>query len=193
MIKKLLASLILIATVGTSSATDRQIVISTSRSAGWSSVNLLPEWCKKFELDVKVVPVDSKMSVGAVRAAQARGEIDLIGSGVSAAIVAQASGFDSYIIANLSIGGTFLVVKDHVSSIEQLKGKKIAVLRNTGMEAMLLMSLDKKGITYDGNTPDVNIVNLPPSAAEAAYMIGEVDAFVGIFPENINPTTIAGN
>lgn len=181
--KKLFA-ICLVAISLSASANDNTITISTSRSGGWSSTAMLPTWCQKFGLDVKVIPVDSKASVGTVRAAQGRGDIDIIGSGVSAAIIAAASGSDNYVIANLSVGGAFLAANKDIQSIDRLKGKRVGVLRNTGMEAMFLMALDKKGLTYVGKTPDVVIINLPPAAAEAAFLAGEVDAFVGIFPEN---------
>ena len=61
-----------------------------------------------------------------------------------------------------------------IQSLEQLKGKKIAVALGTSHHVFLLRALEKVGLTLD----DVNIVNLSVTDAHPAFQTNQVDAWV---------------
>jgi sulfonate transport system substrate-binding protein len=71
-------------------------------------------------------------------------------------------------------GDAIVVPKDSdIKSVSDLEGKKIAVAEGSSANYNLLAQLDKVGIDYD----DVEVQNLQPSDALAAFDAGHVDAW----------------
>jgi hypothetical protein len=56
-------------------------------------------------------------------------------------------------------------------------------MRGSGSEMTFLMSLSKNGLTYEGDNPDVTLVNMPITVMGQAMIQGEVDAVVHTYPE----------
>jgi NitT/TauT family transport system substrate-binding protein len=75
-----------------------------------------------------------------------------------------------------STGNDQIIVRDGISSIADLKGKKIAAEQGTVDHYLLLLALKKAGLTEK----DVEFTPLLTDAAAAAFVAGKVDA-VGVF------------
>jgi sulfonate transport system substrate-binding protein len=72
-------------------------------------------------------------------------------------------------------GEAIVVPKDSfIKSVEDLKGKKIALNKGSNVHYLLVKALEKHGVNYE----DVETVFLPPSDARAAFEKGAVDAWV---------------
>ena len=105
------------------------------------------------------------------------GSIDYARLGDSPPVSAQASGTKlTYIAAGSSKAkGSAIVIKKNssISSIKQLKGKKVAYTKGTASEYMLLRALEKAGMSKS----DITWVNMAQSAASVAFAKGKVDAW----------------
>jgi NitT/TauT family transport system substrate-binding protein len=75
-----------------------------------------------------------------------------------------------------STGNDQIIVRDGITSVADLKGKTIAVEEGTVDHFLLLLGLQKAGLSGD----DVTIEALPTADAAAAFKAGQVDA-VGAF------------
>lgn len=75
-----------------------------------------------------------------------------------------------------STGNDQIIVRAGITSVTDLKGKTIAIEEGTVDHFLLLLALDKVGLTND----DVTIKALPTADAAAAFKAGQVDA-VGAF------------
>ncbi|MFM6192280.1 MAG: ABC transporter substrate-binding protein [Planktothrix sp.] len=76
-----------------------------------------------------------------------------------------------------SAGNDKIIVAENINTIQDLKGKKVAVEEGLVNDFLLALALEKEGMSR----PDVEIVNLETGAAAAAFVAGQVDA-VGAFP-----------
>jgi NitT/TauT family transport system substrate-binding protein len=75
-----------------------------------------------------------------------------------------------------STGNDQIIVREGITSVADLAGKTIAIEAGTVDHFLLLLALDKAGLTGD----DVTIEPLPTADAAAAFKAGQVDA-VGAF------------
>ena len=76
-----------------------------------------------------------------------------------------------------SAGNDKIIVAEDINTIEDLKGKKVAVEEGVVDDFLLTLALESKGMKRD----DVKIVPLETGAAAAAFASGQADA-VGAFP-----------
>lgn len=76
-----------------------------------------------------------------------------------------------------SAGNDKIIVAENINTIQDLKGKKVAVEEGLVDDFLLALALEKEGMSRQ----DVEIVNLETGAAAAAFVAGQVDA-VGAFP-----------
>lgn len=75
---------------------------------------------------------------------------------------------------NRALGDAILIAPDSIiSSVADLKGKKIAVARGSSAHGHLILQLEKAGISLD----EVELNLLQPSDAKAAFQNGQVDAW----------------
>ncbi|MDN4161527.1 ABC transporter substrate-binding protein [Nocardioides abyssi] len=92
-------------------------------------------------------------------------------------IFAAAAGGTFKMVATASYtgkGDTILVPKGSpVQSVAELKGKKVAVAEGSSANYNLLAQLEEAGLTYD----DIEVQNLQPADALAAFANGHVDAW----------------
>ncbi|WP_445505486.1 aliphatic sulfonate ABC transporter substrate-binding protein [Niallia sp. 03091] len=105
------------------------------------------------------------------------GKIDFAGVGNSPVIAAQAAGIG---FKELSVyqdglkGNAILVNKDSdIKSIQDLKGKKVAVAKGSSGFDFLYKAIDKAGLKPD----DVQVIQLQPDEAKPAFDSGSVDAW----------------
>ena len=102
--------------------------------------------------------------------------LDFALTGYIGVIIGQASDVPFYSIAEGTSGGGdgILVNADSkLSSIKDLKGKKVAVTKSSSSWGLLLRALDKEGLSIN----DIEIINLPPNDAQSALLSGQVDAW----------------
>lgn len=92
-------------------------------------------------------------------------------------IVGQAAGVDFKEIGITGTGryGDAIIVPkgSHVQTLQELKGKKIAVAKGSAAYSLLYTALDKAGL----KPSDVQIVPLQPNEAQPAFESGAVDAW----------------
>jgi sulfonate transport system substrate-binding protein len=105
------------------------------------------------------------------------GSLDLGGVGNAPPVFAAAGGAKISIVgalANNPNSAALLVPKgSKITSIQQLKGKKIAVAQGSSADYHLLTVLNKAGLT----PKDVTLEYLQPAEAHAAFSSGAVDAW----------------
>lgn len=105
------------------------------------------------------------------------GDVDITYGSISAAVGALAGKSDFKIFAiepEQPTNEGIIVSKDSgITSLADLKGKKIAVNEAGTGEYLALLALEKAGLSKD----DVTLVNLAPPEAAAAFGSGQVDAW----------------
>jgi NitT/TauT family transport system substrate-binding protein len=132
--------------------------------------------------DKEGLDVDTKVFTDGPTQIQALGAGSLdygyIGPG---AVWLPASGKASIIAVNTLGGADRVIAQPGITSIEQLKGKKVAVPEGTSGDMILGLALKKAGMTKD----DVKIVPMDPATIVSAFGSGQVDA-AGIFYPSID-------
>lgn len=186
-LRSLLLSLVFVSTVLQADT----IKIGTSNSVAWRSVSLLSNVCKKYNLDIDVRYFDPRSTVTVLLASLDRGDFDLVGISTPSVLLATANGADIVIVANSASGGVSLIANPKITNLQALVGKRVGTMRGSGSEQPFLMSLDKAHISYTGNNPQVQLVNMSISIMGQAMKQGDVDAIVQPFPENLE--SLSGN
>lgn len=74
-----------------------------------------------------------------------------------------------------------------ITSVADLKGKKVALTQGTILQYTVLKALEKVGLSYSDITP----VNLPPTDGLTAFQSGDVDAVAALGPQ-LAQLTLAG-
>lgn len=136
------------------------------------------ELAKKMKAKGYKVVFKEFQSGAALMTALKSGNIDYARLGDTPPVVNQASGLDLVYIgagASKEYGTGVLVGKNSdITSIKQLKGKRIAYAKGTAAEFTIIQVLAKAGLT----TKDVTLVNMDQGAASVAFAKGNVDAWV---------------
>ncbi|EFM12939.1 aliphatic sulfonates family ABC transporter, periplasmic ligand-binding protein [Paenibacillus curdlanolyticus YK9] len=106
------------------------------------------------------------------------GSIDIGHTGEAPPIFAQAAGAPLVYLAHEPVSPAsegIIVPKDSpITSIADLKGKKIALNKGSNVHYLLVKALEKAGVDYK----DITTVFLPPGDARVAFENGNVDAWV---------------
>jgi NitT/TauT family transport system substrate-binding protein len=100
--------------------------------------------------------------------------------GIAAATLGAAAGEPIVVIAGCCNKGMAIVAKKDgdISSIKDLKGKKVAIFPGTTQEVFILERLRMEGLSIKDITP----VRVPFSEMHIAMVRGDVDAYVGAEP-----------
>lgn len=119
-------------------------------------------------------------STGEGNAALAAGRIESINNVTSETVAFAAKGQDFRIVqvADTSLGGDGILARNSVADIADFKGRQVAVEIGSVSHFFLLQVLEEAGLTGD----DVEITNVTPDAAAAAYSSGRVDIAVTYSP-----------
>ncbi|MEU7983305.1 aliphatic sulfonate ABC transporter substrate-binding protein [Streptosporangium canum] len=109
------------------------------------------------------------------------GGYDFIGTGSTPPVTAQGKGHDVVYVAvsgSRHENGRLVVLEDSpITSLEDLKGKRVALGHGSWQTTLLLFALDKVGLGWQDIVPvDASI------DAGALLLNGEVDAWVGSYP-----------
>ncbi len=126
-------------------------------------------------VEAKMVWFDGYLdSINALTAGQLDGNSQTLNDTISAV----AGGSDQVIVLvnDNSTGNDQIIVREGISSVADLKGKKVAAEEGTVDHFLLLLGLEKAGLTQK----DIDFQPLETGAAAAAFVAGQVDA-VGVF------------
>lgn len=177
-LSKALAAAVLIS--GFTTASAEPLKIGYSDWPGWVAweVGIEKGWFKEEGVDVKFEWFDYVASMDAFAA----GKLDAVGMTNGDALVTGATGAKSVMILmnDYSNGNDMIIAKPGISSIKELKGKKIGVEVGFVGHLLLLNALEKNGLTES----DVKLVNVPTNETPQVLASGDVDAIVAWQPSS---------
>ncbi|MBB6634785.1 ABC transporter substrate-binding protein [Cohnella thailandensis] len=141
---------------------------------GWGlHKGIFLEELKKYGVEeIKVVPFQTGPDLNE---SVIGGRVDVGNSGDTPAILARSSGAKTRIVnfANTEVNTILVGRKDGAQTLDELKGKNVAVVKGSLMYRFLVGYLDEKGLSKDVNV--ININSIPDT--EAALLRGEIDAY----------------
>jgi len=175
---KSLSAVVMLGAFGMTSA--EPLKIGYSDWPGWVAweVGIEKQWFKEEGVDVKFEWFDYVASMDAFAA----GKLDGVGMTNGDALVTGATGGKGVMILmnDYSNGNDMIIAKPGISSIKQLKGKKIGVEVGFVSHLLLLNALEKNGM----NETDVELVNVPTNETPQVLASGDVDAIVAWQPSS---------
>ena len=126
---------------------------------------------------IEVVPFESPTDG---KNAVVTGTVDFGTFGIAAAMLGAAAGEPVVVIAPQCNGGMAVVAgaKSPIKTIQDLKGKKVAIWPGSTQEVVILERLKASGMTIK----DIQPIRLPFSDMAPALARGDVDAYVGAEP-----------
>ncbi|TCT09652.1 ABC transporter substrate-binding protein [Paralcaligenes ureilyticus] len=175
--KKIIVSMSLgiAAIVATVSAYGQtKVTIGTSRDPNNGAQILIAEQ-KGFFRDVGLdVTVKYFPSGGDLMSAFVGGSIQYGSAGTIPVLTIRSRPFPLKVIAQMSdiSGAQQLIVKKTVSNLDELRGKKIGLLRGTASEALY----DSIVSAYKFNSGSATLINMGPTDMITAFVHGDVDA-----------------
>jgi NitT/TauT family transport system substrate-binding protein len=166
-----------VAVAASPAVADDVVRIGNLKFVQYGAVSYMKELGPKYGLQVKETFYEKGIDVMAQMKA---GQLDLGAGATDAAIAGYAAGTPLYIVAGLGRGGSMLVARKGVpiSKIEDLKGKRVAVLNGSAQELMVYAELVQHKMTWSVEPgQDVLIVQTKGSAdANKLLQEGAVDA-----------------
>ena len=156
-----------------------KLVIGYSNWAGWWPWAIAEQegLFAKNNVNVEMKWFDGYLeSMEAFAAGQLDGNCQTLNDTISFAADA-VNGEVAILVNDNSAGNDKIIVAEGIDTIEDLKGKKVAVEEGVVDDFLLTLALESKGMKRD----DVEIVPLETGAAAAAFAAGQTDA-VGAFP-----------
>ena len=158
---------------------EKAIVIGYSNWAGWWPWAIAEQegMFAKNNVNVEMKWFDGYLeSMEAFAAGQLDGNCQTLNDTISFAADA-VNGEVAILVNDNSAGNDKIIVAEDINTIEDLKGKKVAVEEGVVDDFLLTLALESKGMKRS----DVKIVPLETGAAAAAFASGQADA-VGAFP-----------
>ena len=166
-------------TDATDTAQAEPVVIGYSNWAGWWPWAIAEQegLFAKNNVNVQMRWFDGYLeSMEALAAGQLDGNCQTLNDTISFAADA-VNGEVAILVNDNSAGNDKIIVAEDINTIEDLKGKKVAVEEGLVDDFLLTLALESKGMKRE----DVEIVPLETGAAAAAFASGQTDA-VGAFP-----------
>jgi NitT/TauT family transport system substrate-binding protein len=135
-------------------------------------------WFKEAGVDVKFDWFDYVASMEAFAA----GQLDAVAVTNGDALVTGATGGKNVmmLLNDYSNGNDMVIAKPGITSVAELKGKKIGVEIGFVSHLLLLNALEKNGLTE----ADVELVNVPTNETPQVLASGDVDAIVAWQPNS---------
>ena len=114
----------------------------------------------------------------AINESMAAGQQDIGFMGDTPALIGKSVGIDTKIVG-LSVSGpkgqaVIVAANAPFTSLQDLKGKKVAVTKGSFAQHLLALALEKVGMTMD----DIELINMPPADIPVAIISGTIDAGV---------------
>ena len=151
------------------------------RYAGQTAVIIEQGWLAqelaKRGIKLEWLPVPTAIGAPIINEGFAAKRVDFASYGDFPAIIANAGGIETRLVVPAGRGqNVYLVVRTGLAanSVEDLKGKRIALHRGRPWELPFAKLLDSKGLKLT----DFKVLNINPPASIAALAAGDVDAVV---------------
>jgi NitT/TauT family transport system substrate-binding protein len=175
------AALTLAATVFSLAAQAAEpLKIGYSDWPGWVAwqVAIEKDWFKEAGVDVNFEWFDYVASMDAFAA----GKLDAVAMTNGDTLVTGASGAQGVmiIVNDYSFGNDMIVARPGITSVKELKGKKVGVEVGFVSHLMLLNALQAAGLSE----ADVTLVNVPTNETPQVLASGDVDAIVAWQPSS---------
>ena len=179
-IKRLFAGLVAGLMLSSIAQAAEPLKIGYSDWPGWVAweIAIEKEWFKEDGVDVQFEWFDYVASMDAFAA----GKLDAVSMTNGDALVTGATGAKSVMILmnDYSNGNDMVIGGPGVTSVKDLKGKKIGVEIGFVSHLLLLNALEKNGMTE----ADVELINVPTNETPQVLASGEVDAIVAWQPSS---------
>jgi len=172
-----LKALLLLIVISAASLWAQDLVrLGNLKFAHYGAVSYMKELAPKYRLRIeeRVFPKGIDINPAIVA-----GEIDASAAALDAAIAGRAAGVPIYVVAGFARGGARLVVGSGsgISSLQDLRGKKVGVARGGAQEVLLLAELAKAGLSWsDRPGKDVLVLYLPFADLNQALLAKNIDA-----------------
>jgi NitT/TauT family transport system substrate-binding protein len=158
---------------GGDSQADPTVRIALSSWVGFAPLYVAEDqgFYEKHGLNVELVPIEDPADrFNALKA----GEVEAVATTVDTFSHAIASGAPAKIVwvPDTANGGEGILASPAIQSVEDLRGKTVAVNEGSTMEFLLAYVLDKAGMSLE----DVSVQNMTSDQAGAAFAAGQVDA-----------------
>jgi NitT/TauT family transport system substrate-binding protein len=114
------------------------------------------------------------------------GELDVGATASEAAISGRAGGAPIFVVAGFATGGARLVAQpgQNITSVSQLKGKRVGVTRGAIQEVLLMAELQKHKLSSDAAPgKDVQLIYLSYADLNAALLGKQIDAMMQSEPQ----------
>ena len=178
--KRVISGLMMALAISTSAKAAEPLKIGYSDWPGWVAweIAIEKQWFKEAGVDVVFEWFDYVASMDAYAA----GKLDAVSMTNGDALVTGATGAKSVMILinDYSNGNDMVVAKPGISSVKDLKGKKVGVEIGFVGHLLLLNALEKNGLTES----DVELVTVPTNETPQVLASGEVDAVVAWQPSS---------
>ncbi len=178
--RKLVAGLFASVLISHAVAAAEPLKIGYSDWPGWVlwEVAIEKQWFKQAGVDVKFEWFDYVASMDAFAA----GKLDAVGMTNGDTLVNGSTGARGimFLLNDYSNGNDMIVAKPGITSVKQLKGKKIGVEVGFVSHLLLLNALEDNGLSET----DVELVNVPTNETPQVLASGEVDAIVAWQPSS---------
>ncbi len=163
-----------------SHAVAEPLKIGYSDWPGWVAweVGIEKGWFKEEGVDVQFEWFDYVASMDAYAA----GKLDAVGMTNGDTLVTASTGARGimFLVNDYSDGNDMIIAKPGITSVKQLKGKKIGVEVGFVSHLLLLNALEKNGLSEK----DVELVNVPTNETPQVLASGDVDAIVAWQPSS---------
>jgi NitT/TauT family transport system substrate-binding protein len=179
-IKKLLTGLAGIMLISSMAQAAEPLRIGYSDWPGWVAweVGIEKGWFKEAGVDVKFEWFDYVASMDAFAA----GKLDAVSMTNGDALVTGSTGAKGvmFLMNDYSNGNDMVIAGPGISSVKELKGKKVGVEVGFVSHLLLINALEDNGLTE----ADVELVNVPTNETPQVLASGQVDAIVAWQPSS---------
>lgn len=166
--------------VGTLAQAAEPLKIGYSDWPGWVAweVAIEKDWFKEAGVNVEFEWFDYVASLDAFAA----GKLDAVGMTNGDTLVIGATGAKGimFMVTDYSNGNDMIIGKPGITSVKQLKGKKIGVEVGFVSHLLLLNALEREGLSEK----DVELINVPTNETPQVLASGQVDAIVAWQPSS---------
>jgi NitT/TauT family transport system substrate-binding protein len=181
---RLVAAIALALALAGPARAQEKVRLGNLKFAHYGAVSYMKEHCGKFGLTVEEIVFPKGIDIFP---AIVKGEVDLAASAADAAIANRAGGGQIFVVAGFAKGGARLVAANdaRITTVADLKGKKVGVARGGAQELLRLAELAKAGLTWsDKPGKDVLLVYLPFADLNQALMQKQLDAMCQSEPQS---------
>lgn len=189
--KKIFAAIVIVAVVAlaafafslrqkqTSPKQTEKFNLSVNTWVGFGPYWLAQEkgFFKDEGVDVNISVVDDSAQRKAI---MVKGDIDGLGDTVDLLVLERDEKVPAVAVQQIDVsnGADGILATDDIKTVQDLKGKKIAVQKNFVSESFLNYVLKKNGL----KTTDVQMIDMEAGSAGAAFVAGQVDVAVSFEP-----------